>query len=97
MSKHTLEFTQKQHIRLGDLPDSEIAEILSRENLLEQSYEDVSLSEWKIPTITLAEEELNLFHKIVNGLSRGEMNYGTAILLTAMYACAVEDRIMGKH
>ena len=87
----------RRHIRLGDLSDLEIAEILSREDLLEQSYEEVSFNEWKIPTITLTDEELNLFHKIVSGLERGRMNYGAAILLTAMYACAVEDRIMRKN
>ena len=96
MSIQTLEFTQNRHIRLGDRTDSEITEILSGEDLLEQSYVEVSLDDWEIPTITLAEEELNLFHKIVNGLVKGEMNYGTAVLLTVMYACAVEDRVK-KH
>ena len=52
-----------------------------------------AVDETRDNAVSLSSREYDLCMAIANALLSGGMSKGGAILLTAMYACAVEDRI----
>ena len=46
--------------------------------------------------VSITDHEHDLFTRIIKGLSAGGMGDGAAILLTAMYATAVQERVENK-
>lgn len=80
------------HRLLSELPEEEIVELLP-DNSFDDTESILLFEELLFPSDEdLGQEESELFVKIVSLLAQ-VMPYGQAILLMAIFACSVEDRI----
>lgn len=83
----------RKHFALSELPEQEIAEILEAFQQEGQEINDPFDCDPIPPFGEISQKESELFTTIASQLSEGSMPYGKAILLTATFACTIEDRV----
>ena len=90
----------RKHFALSELPDSEVADLLTQMDMAEISTTmGISRDEserggelFDNITSCVSPDEAELFSEIVSVMS-STIPYGQAILLLALYAITVEDRV----
>ena len=55
-----------------------------------------AMEECEPVTTEASSDEIDLFHRVVNGLQNGGLPFGQAVKLAAEYACAVENRLADR-
>ncbi len=81
----------RQHIMLSELSDEEIISLLEDVSLIPDSH--ACPKDELLPTIgEIRETESQLFTQITAALSE-TIPYGQAVLMLAIYATAIEDRV----
>ena len=91
MTKKIETASPRSFFALSELPETEIVSLLE-----DVESDSLSLAPEEDPHLALGEvgkEESELFTQIVAALSEGSMTYGQSMLLMAIYAIAVEDRV----
>ena len=83
----------RKHFALSDLPSEEISLLLEQDQEETGLFDAIFDDELIPPFGEITQRESELFTEICAGLSKGSMTYGQAILLTALYATTIEDRV----
>ena len=93
MSKMFKTVSPRAHFALGELSEEEIIALLEDSPLSAEA--NTCPEDEPMPAIgEIREAESKLFTQIVAGLTDGNMSYGQAVLLLAIYAVTIEDRVM---